>query len=230
MLAELLNIPENKARKICSALDKEYTESDKQFLTANKCIPPDGLLPDLKKVHTRYLKERKFDPDKLQKIWGIQGIGLSCRVNPWSIYIPITHKRKVVSWTTRKTGKGEGPRYNSAKPQEERIHHKTLLGGEQYVRDTIIVTEGPFDAFNIGPGAIWTSGLSVTTEQIVRISKYPIRVICFDSSDEAQVVSNNLCEMLYCFDGKTYNVCLDANDPGSASSKEIKKLRRMFLE
>jgi DNA primase len=187
------------------------------------------LLP----AHRRYLEQRGFDSDTLIDLWGIGGIGID-PVHPnfqWRIFIPVTNdKGNVVSWTTRALGRGLP--YISASKEQELSPIKTLLYGEQYrtFYDTVIVTEGVFDVFNIGVGAVAVFGKAVTPTQKYRISKFARRVICFDNEPDTQEQAKQLCRELSIFSGETINVCLDSADPGSANKKEIKKLRRLFLD
>jgi hypothetical protein len=127
---------------------------------------------------------------------------------------------------------GSGIPYISASKEQELQPIKTLLYGEQYrtFYDTIIVTEGVFDVFNIGIGAVATFGKLITASQLLRISKFARRVICFDNEPDTQEQAKRLCYELSLFPGETLNVCLDADDPGSACKKEIKRLRQLFLD
>ncbi|MDR0611054.1 MAG: hypothetical protein LBG58_13160 [Planctomycetaceae bacterium] len=188
-----------------------------------------ALLP----AHRRYLEHRGFDSDELVETWGIGGIGMD-PANPkfqWRIFIPVTDSHgSVVSWTTRAIGK-KTP-YISASKEQESVPIKTLLYGEQYrtFYDTIIITEGCFDVFNIGVGAVAVFGKAVTSAQIYRISMFARRIVCFDNEADTQEQAKKLCYELSLFPGVTLNVCLDADDPGSAGKKEVKRLRRLFLD
>ncbi|MDR2115855.1 MAG: hypothetical protein LBP87_05685 [Planctomycetaceae bacterium] len=187
------------------------------------------LLP----AHCEYLEHRGFDPNLLVETWGIGGIGID-PANPkfqWRIFVPVADfKGDMVSWTTRAIGRTL-PYISAAKNQEVQPI-KTLLYGEQYrtFYDTIIVTEGVFDVFNIGVGAVAVFGKAVTPAQRHRISRFARRVICFDNEPDTQEQAKQLCRELSIFSGETLNLCLDAADPGSADKKEIKRLRRLFLE
>lgn len=185
-----------------------------------KTVP---LLP----IHKEYLEKRGFNSAELKRLWRLKSIGLASKL-AWRIFIPIHFNNETVSWTTRKIG-DNGARYISAKSTEEIVSAKTLLYGEDYIQQSLIVCEGPTDAWRIGPGAVATMGISYTKEQVSRISKYPQRVICFDSELEAQKRARKLCNDLESFPGKTLNVVLDSKDPGSASYEEIQELRAKFL-
>lgn len=182
----------------------------------------------MKQVHKRYLKERGFDPEEIAGKWSVQGIALASRLC-WRLFIPIHHQGNVVSWTTRSICPEANQRYIAAKAGEEAMPARSLLYGEDHARHGIIVVEGPLDAWRIGFGAVAALGVSYGREQVARMSKYPVRAICFDSDPKAQRRAAKLCETLRVFPGRTVRVELDAEDPGSASVKEIRKLRREFL-
>lgn len=192
-----------------------------------KLVIPTGV-GELQTPHLRYLARRRFDSEDLVRLWGIQGIGIAPRLS-WRIWIPIVSRGKTISWTTRAIGENQ-QRYVTAKPHEESIPSKNLLYGEDYTRNAILIVEGPTDAWRMGPGCVALCGLSYSKSQLNRILHYPMRVILFDSSPDAQKRANQLCEDLGCFDGKTYRVELDSEDPGEASEKEVKKIRKHFLE
>lgn len=178
-------------------------------------------------AHKRYLRSRGFDPDRTIRLWRLRGIGLAPRL-AWRLFIPVIYHGKEVSWTTRTLGDQE-PRYISASPVQEITSIKRLLLGEDYVQTTVIVTEGPFDAMRIGPGAIALCGTAITPAQIKKLSRYPVRVIVLDSEPAAQMRARQLCSMLEVFPGRTINIELDGKDPASAPEREIKLLRRSFL-
>ncbi len=192
-----------------------------------RLVLPKGLGP-LSPAHRDYLAGRGFDPDELVKLWGLRGIGLAAKL-AWRIFIPATYRGETVSWTTRGITEAE-PRYLNASPEQEKMSLKSLLVGEEYVRNAIIVTEGPFDAIRIGPGAVSLCGIKFTQSQIARIAKYPVRVIAFDSDPVAQERARELCQELCGFVGKTSRVELDAADPGEATKREVTKLRKRFLD
>ncbi len=190
---------------------------------------PDGL-GLLMAIHKNYLWDRGFDPEEMERLWGVMGIALNSGKLSWRIWIPVRFNGQIVSWTTRAVSDKHPMRYLNAKPTEESMSLKSLLFGEDYCRHSIVVTEGPFDAMRIGPGATCTFGTSYTQAQLAKIAKYPVRVVAFDSEPEAQRRSRELCSALECFEGKTYRVELNASDPGSATEKEIRQLRKKFLD
>ncbi len=192
-----------------------------------KLVYPSGV-GELLPAHQRYLKKRGFDVDRLQRLWGVKGIGLSAKL-PWRIFLPITLEEEVVSWTTRSIDKDVPTRYVSASIEQESVHHKDLLYGEQYARHSIIICEGPFDVWAIGPGAVATFGTGYSQAQLLRMLDYPVRVVCYDNEREAQKRADRLVSELGAFPGITYNARLDGKDPASSPKKNIRELRRRFL-
>jgi len=182
-------------------------------------------------AHKNYLRNRGFNPAKIENMWGVRGIGLGSYLK-WRLFIPIHDKSgEVVSWTTRSINKNNPKRYISAKSNEESVSHKTLLYGEHLVRDTIVICEGPLDAWSIGPGAIATCGLSYSKSQLNAMIKYQNKIICFDSEPDAQRRANVLLHHLESFAGETINIVLETgSDPAEADKSEILELRKEFLE
>ena len=72
-----------------------------------------------------------------------------------------------------------------------------------------------------------TFGLSYSQEQFQKMLAHPLRIVCYDNAPVARKVANKLADALSLFPGETYNVVLSSDDPGDASPKEIKELRRM---
>lgn len=186
--------------------------------TVGRLLPP----------HRQYLHRRGFDPDEIAGIWGVQGIGIDSRLG-WSLFIPIHHKGEIVSWTTRSIG--DGPRrYISAGANEEAIPAKHLLYGADLAQHAIIVCEGPIDAWAIGPGAVATMGLNYSKEQFIAMTKYPVRVVCFDNEPKAQYQAERLASELSQYPGDTYCITLETGKDAAESDKqEIQELRARYL-
>ena len=225
-LSEILNISYGKCKEL---LDSIITERIEKQEHKGKLVLPSGI-GKLRNAHRNYLEQRRFDPDTLQKIWNIKGIGQAGAYS-WRIFIPITFEGKVVSWTTRSISRNpKVKRYITASKFQSSMPVKSILYGEEYVKHVIFINEGPTDVWNIGKGAVATLGTSYTQIQVNRMAQYPVRVICFDSEYMAQKRAKKLCDDISVFPGDTYNVVLDAKDPGSASKKEINRLRKEFLK
>jgi hypothetical protein len=223
VLSEITGEPERSFSKALGSVDRIGTWTGPK--KRGKLVVPQGVGP-LRNAHKRYLRlVRGLDPDDIQRLWGVQGISVSTRSLSWRLWIPITLHGETVSWTTRALS-DTGMRYLSAPPHEESVSHKSLLFGEDYLRHAVVVCEGPFDVFKIGPGAAAVLGTTYTRAQVLRMARYPLRIVCFDKEPEAQQRARTLCRELGPFDGRTWNVILDSKDPGSATDREIRRLRK----
>lgn len=234
-LAALTRQPWGAVRTVVRGLDRTHAP---RVQHTGKLILPDGIKDVLPDRHRQYLESRGFNAAEIVKLWGVKGIGLAPDL-AWRLFIPIVHDGRTVSWTTRQlaTGfaAGRGPRYKSAQPHQEAIHHKDTVYGGDYARHAVIVCEGPTDVWRIGPGAVATFGLSFTAAQVEWISKFPVRVVTFDTGKSrrelvaAQRAARRLCWLLEGVPGKTFRVELKSKDPGESSPEEIKELRQRFL-
>lgn len=186
---------------------------------------PRGMGP-LHARHREYLEGRGFDPSELIRLWQLKGTTFVADIL-WRIVVPIFHHGDIVSWTSRSI-RDDGMRWLSASPDQEIMNHKKLLYGFDYVRHSIIVCEGPSDVWAIGPGAVGTLGVGYSMAQVEKIATIPNRIICFDSSPDAQRRARQLTDTLMVFSGTTQNVVLDAKDPASSSKRERQHLRRLL--
>jgi DNA primase len=225
VIREYTGLAYDKTKKLVEQLDDLVAvpprKATKAFLSVPACVNP------LKNAHIRYLTKRGFHYKTIQQLWQVRGIGVAGRL-AWRLFIPILHKGRMVSWTTRTIG-NKGLRYISAEPEHESIPHKHILYGMDYVRHTAIIVEGPLDAWAVGPGAVATFGTAYTKHQIAELINVPKRIICYDNNPGAQRQATKLLNELGPFEGETINVVLDADDPGEAKSSELRKLRK-FLE
>lgn len=185
---------------------------------------PKGL-EELGEPHRRYLRRRGFDPDRVARTWGLKALGLTGRY-AWRIWIPVHQRAAVVSWTTRAISDEASPKYLTAPPDCEKLPIKSLLYGDDLASSHAIVVEGPADAWRIGPGAVATLGVNVSNAQIKRISQFAVRAICFDNEPNAQRRAKALAHQLSLMPGVTYTLELDSDDPGNATEKEIRSVRR----
>lgn len=181
---------------------------------------------EISTLHWRYLEKRGFDPLEIVRLWKVEAIGRAPRLG-WRIYIPIHFRNVRVSWTTRSIGDLVPQRYVSASFEEESHNHKELVYGIDYCRHSIVIVEGPTDAWAVGPGAGALFGTAFKSAQVALLAKIPRRYVCFDSSTDAQRKAMSLVRQLSLFPGETQNILLDADDPGSASKQELKTLRKV---
>lgn len=205
-----------------------YTRSDRHPISRGVLKVPSGVGPILQ-IHDRYLRSRGFDPAQIGRLWGVGGIGLAQKL-AWRLYIPVHYRGEIVSWTTRSL-LPEGLRYISARPDQEVYPLKRLLYGVDLARHAVVVVEGPADVWRIGPGAVATLGTAYSKAQVRQISRFAVRAICFDAELTAQMRAKQLCNELSVLPGRTHLIELDTGkDAGEADEREIKQIRRCFLD
>ncbi len=124
ILAELTHRPE---REIWPLLKKMRQKAVVSIIKrrGNLKLPKNSrLLP----CHRRYLKGRGFDPDQLETLWGVRGIGQHPRYG-WRILFPVKFQDEIASFTTRSIDPNEPSqwRYLSARPEEESWPIKKIL-------------------------------------------------------------------------------------------------------
>ena len=224
-LAAIFDLDDRATRALVATLDRRERDfSPREEIKIGKLVLPSGVEP-LACQHRDYLESRGFDPDELERLWKLQGIGLSVRL-AWRVFIPIHYRGDVVSWTTRSIAPDARLRYISASSDEEKINHKHLLYGADFCRHAVVVTEGPTGPWRLGPGCVATCGLGFTRPQLLRISQFPIRAICFDTERLAQQRARKLADVLAPFPGETFVIELDSEDPGTATPREVARVRK----
>lgn len=189
--------------------------------------------------HRRYLEGRNFDPDRIEREWGVLGTGPAAYLDDGAgriidyrsrLLIPVFWDGREVSFQARDaTGRSE-LRYVSCPPALEVVHHKRVLYGRQERwGDVGIVVEGVTDAWRLGPLACATLGVAYATEQVVEIARRFRRVaIVFDPEPAAQRQARRLAGTLRLRTGVDPVVVGDigAADPGSMAQDDADHLVR----
>lgn len=147
----------------------------------------------LEQPHIDYLHKRNFRAQQLVERYGIKGTGPT---SIWKgsdfrlrIIIPIYDlDGNLVNFQGRDITGKQDLRYKGCPVAEAGVHHKHLLYGAHLARDLdrIVVVEGVFDQWRMGPGSVATFGTSMTREQVSLLTRWPEVVFLFDPEDEAQ--------------------------------------------
>ena len=190
---------------------------------------PYGIV-DFMPAHKRYLERRKFDPNLIHKLYGVQGTG-PFGPHARRLFMPITLNDRPVSWTTRDITKSDGPKYVSCPLQKEVIPHKRLVYGIDKARSNkCVIVEGPTDVWRMGPGAVATFGIKYTKAQVKLISKTFDRVfVLYDNEDFAIRQAKRLARTLSVLGLETEVVALNEGDPGDLPQTEADYLMVQLL-
>lgn len=188
--------------------------------------------PDIGPLRTRqrsYLKKRGFDPDLIQEIWGVRGVGPCGGIWAHRILIPIHDQDgQVVSFTGRAIADVE-PKYLNLSVEKSVENPKSILYGIHLVQhDHVIVVEGPMDAWRLGPGAVALMGAVWTTDQVEGLRRFKRISLIPDNDDAGRRCMERLAAWLRSADSKIEIIYGLESDPGDLSSAEVDELRGLL--
>jgi hypothetical protein len=200
---------------------------------------PTHTMP-LQANHKKYLEDRGFDADYLEKEWSLVGTGPISMLDHLNykhrIVIPFFWDNVQVSFDTRDiTGKAMN-KYQACPLERETIPHKEIIFGKQEKwKDVGICVEGPFDVFRFGVNSFATSGIKFVPKQVRLIAKTFKRVaICFDGPSEtsqeleAYNQANILVSELKLRNVDAFRVDIKG-DPGKMSQEESNYLVKQLI-
>lgn len=184
----------------------------------------------------RYLIKRKFDPDYLEREWGLLQTGPVSFLDKINysrrILIPIYWGGKIVTFQSRDITDKSERKYLACPMKREEIHHKNILYGKQEYWNRhkgIIITEGVTDVWRLGPAAVATFGIEFKMEQVLQLKKISNRFfVLFDDEPQAQEQARILAAKLRAF-RKEVIIETVKDDPGSMSQKDADKLVKELI-
>jgi hypothetical protein len=170
----------------------------------------------------QYLRKRNFDPEYIEKEWGLLQTGPVSFLDSISynhrILIPIFWNDEIVSFQSRDISGKSNRKYLACPMKREEIHHKNILYGKQeYWKKSngIIVVEGVTDVWRFGFSAAATFETSFKMEQVLELAKHNDKFfIVFDNEPQAQEQAQKLMIKLKALGKKAYVKKIKGNDPG----------------
>jgi hypothetical protein len=229
-VARLLGVSTNAAVEIM----EQYNWRDKTKTSArvkvgtNKFGYPKGDI-GLGRPHKAYLKERKFNWEYLQSVWGVTGTGPVAKLDDLNyanrILAPIFWDGRIVSFQTRDITGRHSAKYMACPPEREVISHKHVLYGRQgNWEERGICVEGIFDAWRMGTKAFATFGVKFTRHQIRAMAKHFKEIaILYDPEEQAQEQARKLVQELSYKGVKAWTVDLRC-DPADLTQDEANEL------
>jgi hypothetical protein len=225
--------------KTAAILDEYYVagkhDEERRIQAAELKLPENErtLLP----AHRDYLIGRGFDPDELVRDHKIVSTGNYGDYKN-RILIPIYYKGRLVSFHSRDvSGKSQKPK-KACEQEKEVIRHKELLYNFDRVKgNTVIVSEGPFDAWRWRDLGVATFGIKFTEPQIDLLSCFKNIFVVFDSKMEdgeekeviAQKQAEELAERLAIWNN-VYLISEIGCDPADLSQRRADRIASGFLE
>lgn len=148
---------------------------------------------DVLALHQKYLRRRGYDDERLQLVWGemfgtkqcapLDGIDYKYR-----LLIPIRLDEQIVSFQARDITNKSKLRYMACPKSRELLDHKHTLYGLDQCKENkwVMVVEGIFDAWRMGPGTVATFGIEFTRNQVCRlVDRFEKAYIIYDEETQA---------------------------------------------
>ena len=185
---------------------------------------------ELKNAHKNYLKDRNFNPNKIEKLWGIKStspISLLKGINyKFRIVIPYYWNSQIVSFDARDVTDNQKNKYQACPKEYETVEHKQILYGLQEKWNTKIgiCVEGTTDVWRLGKLAFATSGIKFTTAQVRIIANtFKNVAVVFDDEPQAVIQANKLVKELRFRGINSWRESI-IGDPASLSIQKAKEL------
>ncbi len=169
--------------------------------------------------HKKYLISRKYDPDKLKRLWNIKGTNHIGNYK-WRIIAPIYFKKEIVSYQGRDITRKNKLTYKACPQSFEVIDHKKILYGiDNAIKNKVIVTEGLMDVWRLGYGGVCTFGAAFTWSQVLLLNRFKNVFIFFDSDQAGINQSKKLASILAGIDHTKHieEISISEGDPGELS-------------
>ncbi len=176
-----------------SKLDPGYGLPDSTF---SRKVPdelkwPEGCGP-MTDIHKTYLSKRLFDPEQLEKEWGLLGTD-NWGQHAFRVIAPITFRSQPVSWQGRDITDKQRAKYLPCPNEQEILPHKHLLYGFDKARwETVVVVEGITGVWRLGPGSVGTFGVKYTASQLLLLQSFEKVIIFYDGDMAGQEASDKM--------------------------------------
>lgn len=193
---------------------------------------PGGAGP-MTPVHRDYLSGRGFDPEELEREWGL--LGTCGPVSPreanwaWRVVAPVCNASgRPIAFQGRAVGSAATPKYKTT-PNEDWLEDPrgVLYGIDLCDGPGILVVEGVTGVWRLGPGTVATLGIDWKIPQANSIKRFKRVFICFDDGEvEAQRRAKGLAEHLSLFGCEVEILTGFDTDPGDFSPQLASDIRR----
>jgi hypothetical protein len=231
-MSELLSVEEYKAKKLIKKYREDFIEAkkEKRVNTNTELILPKEATNILPEKHRKYLIGRGFDPDYIQKKYGI----MACDIlgdYKFRIIIPIFFKGKLVNFAAKAINDSANLKIKNCPNEKVIIQRDSLLYNIDNIKNRkAIVVEGFTDVWKMGDCAVATMGTKFTNAQIQLLSSYCDEVyILYDSKEkdpQAPIQAEKLAHSLYSLIKKVEILELPHGDPGDLTYSEVENIKK----
>lgn len=183
--------------------------------------------------HKKYISSRNFDPDKLERIWGLLGTGHTGDYK-FRVIAPIYFNGQLVSYQGRDITEKQQAKYKGCREEKEVISHKHIFYGWDQVPSntrTCIVVEGITGVWRLGPGALASFGVEYTLSQIRLLAQRFDRIWTLFDPDEAGDRAERFCNDLIVRGGEAEQLEIsDKFDSGNMPQEMANRLMKETLK
>lgn len=159
-------------------------------LRATPVCPHPDVQGTLSPSARNYLHQRGIDSEDIKFYEIMEGIGRMAN----RVIVPEYHEDRLVCWVGRSMYDWVSPKYKNAPGQTRR---GSVFNLEKVISDSVIITEGVFDAISAGRSAIALYGKHCTKIQLARIVSKKFKRYFVALDPDARKDSKKLCEMLW---------------------------------
>lgn len=233
-LSAILELPQQKVREIVVHYGVNRSVLNYKAKDKKEFRLPTGV-QELGESHKEYLLSRKFNPDTIQKLWGVKATGPISKIDKISykfrIVIPFFWNGEMVSFDSRDITGKQKEKYQACPKEYEKVEHKHILYGNQEAwQSTGIGVEGPTDVWRMGELSCATSGIKYRPEQVKVIAHTFKRfAVVFDDDPQAIVQANKLVAELRFRGVDSWREPIKG-DPGGLSDKDAKELVNRIMK
>jgi hypothetical protein len=235
-VAALINLPEMQVKELLKSYGVNYRvprinstpQNQKPFKLPTNC-------QTLSTQHRKYLTQRGFDAEKIERLWNLQGtkhVSLLDDIDyRLRIIIPFFWDGEMARFDARDITGKQISKYKACPKWREIMHRKEILYGKQeYWTDTGVCVEGPTDVWRLGVNSFAVCGIEYTHKQVRLIANTFKRVaVLFDDESQAQVQARKLVAELKFRGVDAWNVEI-TGDPGSMKQKDADELVKKLMK
>lgn len=187
-------------------------------------------LKGMPKSHRRYLSKRGFDPSYIWKKYKLAATSHLGHRFKYRILIPYFYKRKMVTFTSRDITDKSELKYQHLSDEESSIPIKSLLYGEEFCGDKVIIVEGPMDVWRIGDGACALMTTSMTNDQMLRLIDMGVMMVYILLDSDAVLQARRLKFQLRGIIPYVEVISMDRGDPADSLTRTNIKFLRGLLK
>ncbi len=183
---------------------------------------------NLYKAHRVYLRKRRFDPERLEAEWGVRSARpIAGKEWAYRIIIPVQLEGRTMTWVGLDHTGSKQTKYKAASLAESFMPTGELVYGADKAGKRVVVVEGIADVWRVGPGAVATFGMGITTArmQLLRNLEAEQYFVMYDAEARAQENAQALAFALGIGGRKVEVIKLAMGDPDDLSDGAVDLLR-----